>query len=206
MAAKKTTKPAAPAAGQDTTITITRPNLQIIEVPIVGTTPLIVHAWSEKAKKEMLDKQMKKAKGPKEAKNPEQQYRDSLYVMEGGGYGFPAVAFKAAAVRAAKMVEGLTMTDARQMFHVLADDGDLIRINGEPRMREDMVRLQGTTSDIRFRGEFPEWSATLRIRYLASAISAEQLVNLFELAGFSVGVGEWRTEKGGHFGSFTLVQ
>ena len=31
-------------------------------ITIVGDTPLIVHAWSEKAKKEMLEKQQKKTK------------------------------------------------------------------------------------------------------------------------------------------------
>lgn len=57
------------------------------------------HAWSEKAKRQMLDKQMKKAQSAKEAKSPEQDYHDSLYHLEGGGYGFPAVAFKAAGGR-----------------------------------------------------------------------------------------------------------
>lgn len=31
--------------------------IEEVEIRITGNTPLIVHAWSEKAKKEMLDKQ-----------------------------------------------------------------------------------------------------------------------------------------------------
>ena len=40
-------------------------------IHIVGDTPLIMHAWSEKAKREMLEKQMKVTKTKaKDAKNP----------------------------------------------------------------------------------------------------------------------------------------
>lgn len=38
------------------TIEILPMELETVEITIVGTTPLIVHAWSEKAKRMMLDK------------------------------------------------------------------------------------------------------------------------------------------------------
>lgn len=71
-------------------------------------------------------------------------------------------------------------------------------------MREDMVRLNGATADIRYRGEFRSWEADLTVQFNADLISHEQLVNLFEGAGFSVGVGEWRIEKNGNFGCFEI--
>ncbi len=184
-------------------IEIKRPDLRIIAVDIFGTSPLICHKWSEKAKKEMLDKQMGKPK-VKAFKNPEKDYKESLYEMT-DGYGFPAVAFKNAAVRAASNLD-ITMVQARQMFFVIADEGDLIHIKGEPTMREDMVRLNGKTADIRYRGEFRNWRATLNIKYNAGVISDDQVVNLFQLAGFSVGIGEWRPERNGSFGCFTLFE
>jgi hypothetical protein len=183
-------------------ITLNKPNLQTIVVPVVGTAPLIVHKWSEKAKKEMRDKQTGKAKAPKAAKDPQQDFEDSLY-RTSDGYGFPAVAFKAAAVRAGTLL-GMKMTETRQMFFVVPDEGDLIRIDGTPEMREDMVRLNGSTADIRYRGEFKSWTAELTIQHNSDLITAEQLVNLIEAAGFSVGVGEWRPEKNGHFGRFAV--
>jgi len=64
-----------------------------MKLTLIGDSPLITHQWSAKAKKMMLDKQMKKATGAREAKNPEQDYKDSLYVHPDGGYGFPAIAF-----------------------------------------------------------------------------------------------------------------
>jgi len=187
-------------------IEIKRPNLEVAAISIKGTSALICHKWSEKAKKEMLDKQMGKNVGARAKKDPKKDYEDSLYRTSDGGYGFPAVAFKAAMVRAAKMIDGLAMTDVRQMVHVLAEDSDLVRIAGEPQSREDMVRLAKGVADIRYRGEFREWTADLKIQYNADVISADQVANLLYLAGFSVGVGEWRIEKGGQFGTFTLVE
>ncbi len=182
------------------TITIPKPNILRVNINVEGISPLICHRWSDKAKKQMLDKQMKKASKSREAKDPEQDYRDSLYRLpDEDGYGFPAVAFKAAAVRAAKQV-GLPMTDVRTWFHVV---GELVKIEGEPEMREDMVRIQQTT-DIRYRGQFPEWTAKVPIDLDESKLSIEQLVSLFAGAGFGVGVGEWRPEKDGQYGRFEV--
>lgn len=176
------------------------PDLRQIDLRLVGLSPLISHKWSDKAKKQMLDKQTKRASTGKEAKDPERDFRESLYEHPEGGYGFPTVAFKAAAVRAGTYAE-MKMTFLRGAFHVL---GELARIEGEPRMREDMVRVGMGTADIRYRGEFPEWSTTLTIRYNARAISIEELINLFQIAGFSVGIGEWRPERDGSYGMFEV--
>lgn len=176
------------------------PKIARLGVEVVGTAPLICHKWSEKAKKQMLDKQMKKASKAKEAKDPERDFQESLYITEDGGYGFPSVAFKAAAVRAGTYSD-MPMTFTRGAFHV---SGELVPITGEPKMREDMVRLGGKTADIRYRGEFPDWSAIVPVELNESALSIEQLVNLFTIAGFAVGVGEWRPEKNGQYGRFEL--
>ena len=178
-----------------TTEAISLPALDIrfLKVRVVGDSPLICHAWSEKARRQMLDKQMKKAQGAKEAKDPQRDYEESLYRLPDGGYGFPAIAFKRAAVSACRNIEGVTMSLARGAFHVV---GELVPLEGEPRMREDMVRIQMTT-DIRYRAEFPTWAAELTIRYNARIISMEQIVHLLNVAGFAVGIGERRPERQG---------
>lgn len=171
-----------------------------IELRLVGSSPLIVHKWSEKAKKQMLDKQMKRANPGKSAKDPEEDYRESLYIRDDGSYGFPAVGFKAAAVRAGTYCD-MKMVFLRGAFHV---EGDLVKIEGEPQPREDMVRVGMGTADIRYRPEFPKWETTLQITYNSRALTSEQIVHLFEVAGFAVGVGEWRPEKDGQFGRFRV--
>jgi hypothetical protein len=178
-------------------------NIQLAQIDLVGDSSLIVHAWSEKVKKGMLDKQMKKAKGAQQAKDPNRDYEDAFYRMPDGTPGFPAIAFKAAAVSAAgRFAEGMKMTEVRGSFHIPCE---LIPIEGKPNMREDMVRVGMGTADIRYRPEFKKWRVSLPIRYNADAISLEQIVNLFNQAGFGVGVGEWRPEKDGSNGMFHVA-
>lgn len=194
----------AKAALTNTTIELPRFDLRTMNVKLVGDAPLICHAWSHKAKTEMLHKQMKKAKEAKAAKNPEQDFRDSLYPHPEGGYGFPAVAFKAAAVDACSHVDGITKVEARGAFHI---SGDLMKIIAdEPIMREDMVRVGMGTADIRYRGQFTAWAVNLPIRFNAGVLSAEQIVHLFNIAGFGIGVGEWRPQKDGMFGLFHVAR
>lgn len=180
-------------------ITLPPLNVQQIKIRLVGDSALICHAWSEKAKREMLDKQMKKAKQAREAKDPEQDYQQSLYRHPDGGYGFPAVAFKNAAVDACSSISGITKVEARGAFHII---GDMVKIEGTPTPREDMVRVGMGTADIRYRGEFREWSVDIAMRFNANVLSPEQIANLFNTAGFAVGVGEWRPQRDGSFGMF----
>lgn len=195
------------AASQATTTRIVLPelNIQTIHIRIIGDSPLICHRWSEKAKRLILDKQMGKASAGKENKNPEADFESSLYPYPGGGYGFPAIAFKQSAVTACTSLgKAVTKVAARQAFHVDGEKG-LVKIEGEPTIREDMVRVGMGTADIRHRGEFLDWSAILCVRFNANLLSAEQVVNLFRYAGFAVGVGEWRVEKDGQNGLFRIA-
>lgn len=185
-------------------ITLPPLNIKTAIVSLVGDSGLICHAWSQKAKQEMLDKHMKKAKTAKEAKDPHKDFLASLYPLSGangGGpkYGFPAVAFKSAAVDACSQVDGLTKVDARAAFHI---NGELVPIEGTPEMREDMVRIGMGTADIRHRGEFKQWRTRFTIRYNANVLSLEQILNLFNTAGFGIGVGEWRPQRDGSNGMF----
>ena len=59
-------------------IQISRIPAETIIVPILGTSPLCVHNFSQKAKQQMLDA-MKGIKRPKEPKNPEAEYEGSRY-------------------------------------------------------------------------------------------------------------------------------
>ena len=199
---------------EETILNITIPEITLttMKVRVEGDSPLIVHAWSEKAKKMILDKQMKKATKGKDTKDPWMDYCESMYWLDGmpdepteedienARFGFPACAFKAAAVDAGYQQGVLAKkTTARGAFHIM---GDMVEIEGVPNMREDMVRIGMGTADIRYRGEFKEWSATLTIRYNPQVMSAEQIINLINMGGFANGVGEWRPSKDGSFGTF----
>ena len=178
--------------------------VQMVEITLIGDSALICHAWSAKAKKRMLAKQTGAAKEARERKNPHNDFLESLYQHPDGGYGFPTVAFKSAAVDACSHVEGVTKVVARGAFHI---DGELLRIiSPDPTMREDMVRVGMGTADIRYRGQFNPWSVTMNIRVNTGVLTVAQLIQLFDTAGFAIGVGEWRPQRDGQFGLFHVAR
>ena len=188
----------------DQPIVIPGMNIKHAEIFLISDSPLISHKWSEKSKKEIRDKQQKKAKTARDIRDPEAEFDDSLYHIEGGGYGFPAVAFKAAAVNACSHVDGITKVHARGAFHIMCE---LVTIEGDkPIQREDMVRVGMGVADLRYRGEFKKWHCKIPVRYNANVLSLEQITNIFDTAGFSTGVGEWRPQKNGDYGMFHVAR
>lgn len=162
-----------------------------------------MHQWSKKAIEAMLDKQLKRATSVKEAKNPDQDYQESIYRLPDGSPGFPVLAFKSSAVTACTSIGNVTKVAARQSFHIC---GEMTAIHGDHRSRKDMVRVGMGTADIRYRAEFPEWWCQIDVDYNRAMLSEEMLTNLFATAGFAVGVGEWRPERDGQNGRFHVAE
>ena len=146
--------------------------LETVSITIVGTTPLIVHAWSEKAKRMMLDKQTGKAtKAKHEVKVPVNDFMNSLYwltekpedgktdeeaeasftaaIESGAKFGFPVSGIKQSAiVGAGRGGLDVKMTELRGAFFIKgatkSSTMDVAEIVGAaPTMREDMVKVGG---------------------------------------------------------------
>lgn len=222
------------AVAKKTEILEIRP-IEIKQVPIhiVGDTPLIMHAWSEKAKRMMLDAQMGRAKGKKkEPKSPADDFIRSMYwltpmpeyddkaseeekmeafeaaVEAGARFAFPATAFKQAAISAAyRMGWAKDKVSLRGAFFIESDENGMIEIKSDPpTMREDMVKIGMGTADIRYRGEFTNWSVDMTINYNANGqYDLEAIVNIINAGGYICGVGEWRPEKDGQYGQFHVA-
>jgi hypothetical protein len=183
-------------------------SIRQVTIPITGISPLIIHAWSEKSKKMIADKQAGKAKNKKhEIRDPESDYQNAKHIAKSGWEGIPAAAIKAAMIRGAKMV-GMVMKDTQAAFFVNADceATQLIRIHGESQMRTDMVRVGMGSADIRYRPEYLEWSLELNIDFNEGMISIDQLHQIVKAAGYGNGLGEMRPEKGKfNYGRFKLA-
>ena len=212
------------------TVNLPELKLQHFTLKIVGDTPLICHAWSEKAKLMMLNKQQKKAATAKEVRRPMVEFADSLYwltpkpdfngltdeqvadllakVIPQSKFGFPTLAFKAAALDAGYQqgalvrnagTGDLAKTTARGAFQVV---GEFAVIDGTPTPREDIGRVGMGSADLRYRAEFKSWRTEIVVRFNANVITTEQIINLFRLGGFANGVGDWRPARDGSFGTF----
>ena len=85
-----------------------------------------------------------------------------------------------------------------------ADGQAMVRIDGEPHMREDVVKLGRNSTDLRYRPEFTTWRTTLEVTYVTSGLTRGSLLSLIDAGGMGVGVGEWRPEKDGDFGTYRV--
>jgi hypothetical protein len=197
------------STGQAQPITINKIGTETLDIPIVGTAPLIVHRFTEKAKRQMLDKMQGKRK-VKEKRDPEDDYQGSFYRQDDGTYGFPVLAFKSATVSAARFFgKEVSMTGLRQtmfFFGTLSksEGQQLVTIEGTPQMREDVVRIGVSGTDLRYRPEFLDWATTLRVTYVTSSLSRDSVLSLVDAGGLGVGVGEWRPERSGNFGTYQV--
>jgi hypothetical protein len=189
---------------KETVIEIPAIQLEVMTVRIIGKTPLITHKFGDKAQKSIEDKQQKKAKTAREAREPEVEWKDALYVIdeENEKYGFPASGIKKSLVNAGGRFADEKMTVLRGAVNIV---GDLLEIEGnKPEMRTDAVRLNGGSLDLRYRPEFKNWSINVPVIFNSNIISKSQVLNLFQIAGFAVGLGDWRPEKNGTFGQFEI--
>lgn len=195
---------------ENVTASIKKPLLKDLKFTLIGETPLIVHRFSEKVKKQMLDKQQGKKIGKNKFREPEVEYEDAKYKMSDGSDGFPALAIKQSIVDSARFFDDLPMTFLRGAIFVVADDKEtgLVKINyGREEMVEDAVRLSGGgTTDLRYRPYYYDWSIDLKLRVDAGLLTVEQVAALLYRAGISQGIGEWRVERNGQNGVFTLKE
>lgn len=179
-------------------------------ITIIGVSPLLVNKFSTKSKTEMLEKQTKKARGAKETRNPAQEVESAVYRLPDGRYGIPASGVKNCAISACRFIEGVKMTTAKGSFFVIEEADGLVPIDvkgGKHQIDERIVAIGPfgkKTKMVRFRPRFDEWQCTFKVMYDPDTISAEQLLNLYERAGFSVGLCEYRPERSGALGMFMV--
>ena len=201
-------------------------DIRTLDVRIVGDTPLIVHAWSDKAKKMMLDNQTKATKTKaKEPRKPFQEFVDALYwitnkpdsitqkkfeqaVADGAKFGFPVGAIKLATNSAAYRLGWVKNQMGLRGAYFLRtpNNNNLAEIKGAvPEMREDMVRIGKGTADLRYRPEFKNWYMDFTLEYNASGdLTLEQILNCINAGGCACGIGEWRSEKDGDYGRYHI--
>lgn len=181
---------------------------QTAVITIIGESPLLVNKFSDKSKREMLEKQTKKAKGPKQARDPKAEVEAATYKLPNGKFGIPASGIKNCAVSACRFLEGVPMTKAKGSFFVLEDADGLVEIKTSGREIDERMVAIGPfgkkTKMARFRPRFDKWSCTFRVLFDPDLLSAEQLLNLYERAGFSVGLCEFRPERSGSMGMFRV--
>lgn len=198
-------------------------NRRLVTVRLVGVSPLITHKWSEKAKRQIREKQQegKKTKA-RDLREPEQEAKDATYWCDEERTipGVPAVAIKAAVIEAAHNDLGFPKTLLRKSMFIYPMGREVIipleSTNGskspkskavnapEGECTEDVVRVGQGSTDLRYRPYFFDWAITTQWEVDADLLQVQDLITLLDRAGFGVGICEWRPEKGGEYGRFLV--
>jgi hypothetical protein len=182
-------------------IRISAPNFERIFLDISGTTPLLMNAFSAKAKTKMAlaqaAGQQSRTRKVRDPRDFDADYQAAFHRDEQGRQGIPAAAFRNAAIDACRLV-GYRMTYAKLSIFIehdaldVNDGSPLVWFSGTPEKSEMMGRNATGVTDIRVRPMWRQWSATLRVRFDADQFSLNDVVNLIDRAGQQVGVGEGR--------------
>ncbi len=188
-------------------------------VTIRGTTPLVLHKFSQKVQQSIIatqeaGSQSRKGKA-REARNFQELFMNARHIARAGWDGIPANAFRNAMISACRTV-GFKMTIAKMSLFVKADGFDeegtgLVRITkGEPFMHQGPGRNANGGIDIRSRPMWePGWEAVVTLRWDADQFSSSDVVNLLARAGMQVGVGEGRPDSkmsaGCGWGEFEII-
>ena len=197
------------------------PELHAIQmyVEINGRTPLICNRMSERkllgpggiaAGQAPTEEIVLGPKGePKrEPRNPQREFEDSMHRIyrpngEFDCFGFPAIGVKKAMLNAAgRFVQGAVLTQLAGQFFI---DADLLPIihPTPPTMRQDRV-VHSQVTNVAYRAQFNPWSMIIPITYFSEYLTHNKVVNLLSLAGKSVGIGDWRVDKKGSFGTWAI--
>ena len=80
-------------------IQILKPQITRLIVTVEGMTPLLQNRFSEDSVEQIKNKQTKKAKAAKEARDPVREFENSMHIVEMANgkpaiYGVPSTAFK----------------------------------------------------------------------------------------------------------------
>lgn len=179
---------------------------------LLGTSPIILNRMSEKAKHELLlPKGRKNAveKATTLKHKPVEEYRASAYKLSDPNaptyLAHLSTAFKGALRTAALDMPGAKKSQIGRLTYIA---GDYVGIYGVPKLLMSVTRSAdiNKTPDIRTRAIVPKWACKVVVTYVQPLIRAQAVANLLAAAGLTIGVGDWRPEKGaGSYGQFRIV-
>jgi hypothetical protein len=209
-------------APKDEGVAIIQPaNIVTVTLRIVGRSPFVQCAFSQKAKEQMMaamstSKAERKGKSARPPRNFDEDFKQAQHVSVAGWNGIPCSAFRKAMIDACRTVN-LVMTKAKMAVFVVADGFDkadgtpLVKLESAtpPERTEMLVRNDNGSADIRIRPLWRDWAANITVEFDADMITLESVVNLLDRAGRQVGVGEGRpfskNSVGMGWGTFTVV-
>lgn len=184
--------------------------MKTVSIEIRGVTPLLIHRFGDEAEQ----------KGPTRSvevdrKDPRSEAERRAYIAEDGSYYFSAFAIPSAmgAVGANHKMRG-TRKSLRfivpSAVRMTSDTITILNGNGPAKTFEvdgRPVTIPATKGRVmRYRPRFDQWGARFDLVVNDQLLSIEMAHQLLREAGEQVGIGDFRPEKRGPFGTFRIVR
>ncbi len=186
------------------TINLKKLEIGTIKVKIVGDSPYLPEPM-DMAVLEKYNKIKSKQSYTKDDISEEEKVKAKFYYTENEEVGIPARAFYNSMIRASSYLFEIKQGGMRNIKEGVTVEGDILPIKFK---KQSVITHWGRTSGMKgsprkiMRNQFDGWTVELSIQYNKANLSAEQIINVINWAGFHIGVGGFRKEKTGNYGAF----
>lgn len=184
--------------------------MKTIGVEIRGITPLLIHRFSEDAEQAKSTRRMEVNQ-----RDPRTEATKNAYIANDGTFFFNAFSIPSAMGNAGSnhKARGTRKTLRFVVPSAVRMKSDTVTItNGSGPAKNFEVDARPVTIPatkgrvMRYRPRFDQWGAAFELTVDDNLLSVEMAQQLLQEAGQSIGIGDFRPEKRGPFGTFRVVK
>lgn len=184
--------------------------MKTIQVEIRGCTPLLIHRFGEAAEQTKPTRRVEAT-----VKNPREEAEKVAYIAPDGTYFFNSFAIPGCMGNAGSSHK--TKGSRKSLRYIVPSavrmTSDTVTIlNGAGPAKDFEVDARPVTIPatkgrvMRYRPRWDQWGAKFDLLLNEELLSAEMAHQLLTEAGQSIGIGDFRPEKRGPFGTFRVVK
>ena len=175
-----------------------------MKIKVVGRTPYMPEPM-DMAVLDRYDQKKSKQTYNKDQISELDKAKEKYYFTSDGKKGIPVRAFFNYMIRASSYLFDKKDGGMRNIKEGINLMGDIIPLEYKKEVQlTHWGRMSGQTKAPRkiIRNSFENWSCVVEIEYNQEQLSPENIINVLNWAGFHIGVGAFRKEKTGNYGSF----
>lgn len=176
--------------------------LQTINVQIEGIAPLIINRFHEDA----AEAATSGVHARKEQPSPEEDAAARLYPHNGHGNTIPAENVRQSMIAASsrtKIGRRSATVDTAASIYIFPE---LLDLDGEWHVDSRAIVIPSTRGRIlRHRPMFNQWSIAFKLQVNTDLIDLQTVKKILEDAGALVGLGDFRPQRKGPYGRFSVV-
>ena len=187
---------------------------EVIEIPAIqretivlkisGTAPLLWNKFAESDLKSIERKQQGLSSEQRQPRKPLEEMEEHIHRLPDGRASVPSTAVKTA-MATALYRNGMADNIISNLGRFRIPEEYLPIIGDEPILDRRWGRPQMGTTTLVYRPRWEHWEIIVPIVYIKGIMTAERITQMLNLAGETVGIGAFRVERKGNFGTFEVV-